>query len=182
MIDIVDQMAAMADLVALVDVGVILSKREGDLDWGYIYGRTERSGTRTAVATVVGEVCRLFNLPDSSRHMGGTDLLVAGIVRRWWQLEGIDYADLPAPRAGRFRFGLIACGGPVARTRWVWRHLVPRRRWVRNLLGGRPSLWRWLKFLLIARDFPVRAGMPAPRSTVRDGSITPIDIKPGKNS
>jgi len=40
----------------------------------------------------------------------------AGMIQRWWQLERIDYAELPSPRAGRFRFGFLASGGPVSGT------------------------------------------------------------------
>ena len=176
-------MAAMADLGALVDIGIVLGQHADVIDWEYVATRARRGGIYAAFVTVIREVCTLFNMPDASRRIPDAGGLSSGIIRRWWRLERIDYAELSSPRAGRFRFGLVASTSPFSAARWLWRHLAPRRRWVRNLLGGRPSLWRWLKFLLIARDFPVHAGVPAPHIQTRpagEGSVTSIDIKPGK--
>jgi len=169
-------MAAMADLGSLVDIA--LAARANHLDWERVSSRARSAGVLTAVTVVLNEVGSLFHIQKPARRLPAAAPLGAVLIRRWWGLEHIDYAELPSPRAGRFRFGLLASGGPVSGTRWVSRHIFPRRRWIRNLLGGRTTLWRWLKFLLIARDFPVHAGLPAMRDEPRDGTV--IDFGPGK--
>lgn len=173
-------MAGMADLCALVDVGLVLAGGVRRLDRDYIEWRARSLGIATAVGTVMSEVDAMFWLGDVSRDIARPRPFSVAVLRRWWRSDRIDYGDVVSPRAGRFRFGLVACGGPIAKVRWVWHYFVPRRRWVRNLVGGRPNPWRWLKFLLLARDFPVHAGMPALPEVSREGTVIPFGAKPEK--
>ncbi|MCH7550027.1 MAG: nucleotidyltransferase family protein, partial [Candidatus Krumholzibacteriota bacterium] len=116
-------MAAMADLGALVDIGIVLGQHAEVLDWDYVATRARRGGIYAAVVTVVNEVSTLFNIPDASGRIPAAGVLSSGMIRRWWRLERIDYAELPSPRAGRFRFGLVAATSPFSAARWLWRHL-----------------------------------------------------------
>jgi hypothetical protein len=87
--------------------------------------------------------------------------------------ESIDYTDAPrAPR--KFLYGLMACGGPISKLLWLWRHAVPRRDWVERIVGNASSPWSWLTFQLIVRERARTRGRDARRIGIVD-NVTRID-------
>ncbi len=177
---VVAGITALAELPWVVDLSILLRGGENQVDWEYIQGRARLTGVHGAARYALRHACRVMSIPGAVSRLVPSGLLAETAADAWWRPDSIAYGDLPAARAGRFRFGLLWCGGPLARARWLWRHVAPRRRWVRNRTGSRPDPWAWLKFVLVVRDSTGWTPAARTRSGGARDNVYPIGIRRGR--
>ncbi len=162
-----------SDLCALMDLGMILHRHSGDVQWGPVVFRGRIHGLYAPLHHALQRAARALDLgvgppldPPSTLYQKWLDA--------FWSRDTIDYTRGPGdPR--RFRYGLIACGGPLARLHWVWRHAVPRRDWVERIVGDASRPWNWLRFQLMVRERANSRGRGARRIGAGHDNVTRID-------
>lgn len=141
-------------LGALMDAAMLVHRGGQDIDWAYVARRTREVGVYPAFFFAFERMCRLLNLPRALDNLPAPASLGLWALGWWWRPETIDYLNEPRATAGRFKFGLFACGSPLSRLRWVWRHVMVRRRWVERYFGGRWTPWRYVKFIVLVKEYP----------------------------
>jgi hypothetical protein len=144
-------------LARAVDIGLVLHDHGGRIDWARVTEILRGCGAYTAGALALRHAASVLGVRAMAAPLSPGAGAGAATVSHFWRPRALDYADPASAHAGRFRFGILACGSPAAKTHWLWGHLAPRRRWIKNLFGARPSPWRWLKFLVVTRDVWPRA-------------------------
>jgi len=145
---------ALAVLPTVVDIARLVAVRGDALNWNLVAARARLARLYAPVCYVVRHACSLMGINDQRLGLEPIGRIPESFLRAWWAPDRIDYADLPARRAGRFVFGVMFAGRMRTRIRWVWGHVAFHRRWVRNRLGGRPTLWRSIRFLFVSRETP----------------------------
>lgn len=158
------------DLGAMTDLGLILRRQGREVQWGHVVAVARFHGVHTALRYVLGRVERVLRLGHTSPLAPPRRLL-----ERWldlfWKPGDTDYARGPDER-NRFVYGLIACGGPMSKLRWLWRYSVPRRDWVERVVGDARHPWNWLAFQMLLRE------RLRPRARgARGGDVTRFDRK-----
>ncbi|MDH3196735.1 MAG: nucleotidyltransferase family protein [Candidatus Krumholzibacteria bacterium] len=143
-------------LARVVDIGLVL-RDYGRIDWARVAEILRGCGAYTAGALALRHAASTLGLRSDAVPLEPRAGASAATFLRWWRPRGLDYADPASAHAGRFRFGMLACESPATKARWLWGHVAPRRRWIKNLFGARPSPWLWLKFLVVTRDVWPRA-------------------------
>jgi hypothetical protein len=135
------------DLVYVLDAGRLLSRDAQSLDWGYIERRVRERGLYPAFYFTLEHVCDVLNMPRVTERLDAPSSLRRRIFHAWWRPGEADYYGETEPTGGRFTYGLIEGGGPLARALWLRRALFPRSAWVRSVYGRPANLWLRLKFL-----------------------------------
>lgn len=135
------------DLLPVLDAGWLLSRYADSLDWGYLTGRLRARGLYTAFYFTLELVCDLLSIRLAPELIGRPSAWRRRLFHMWWRPNDADYSGETEPTAGRFSFGLIEGGGPVAKVLWLRRALFPRSSWVRSVYGRPANLWLRLKFL-----------------------------------
>ena len=173
--------SALAELLWIVDIARLVALHADTLDWDRVQARSREQRVYGSVRYTLRHACNLMRLPDAARRLRPAGIATEPLMDVWWRPDEIDYGDLPARRAGRFLYGLLWSGGPVSKIRWIWRHLMPEPRWVRNRLGERPTAWRRLKFALVVRDVPAWTG-PGMREPETADNVVSIDPRGSDDS
>jgi hypothetical protein len=164
--------SALAGLLWNVDVARVVALHGERLDWDRFEASARAQHVYGAARYALRHACNLMRVPDAARRLRVAGIATEPLMDAWWRPDRIDYADVPAPRAGEFLYGLLWSGGPVRKARWIWRHLNPRPRWVRNRLEERPDFFRRIKFVLVVRDVPAWTGPGARRGEDADNIVS----------
>jgi hypothetical protein len=135
------------DLLQLLDAGWMLSQRADSLDWDYLTGRLRARGLYSTFYFTLELVCDLLRIRLETELASRPPRWRRKLFHMWWRPKDADYSGETEPTAGRFAYGLIECGGPVAKALWLRRALFPRSSWVRSVYGRPANLWLRLKFL-----------------------------------
>ena len=141
--------AGLVPLTHVIDAGVILRNADG-LDWGYIKARTRIDGCYTAFVAALRRASIWLCIPRVMAHIDKPLPMGTLFLESWWPDASQDFCG-PVQRAGRFRYGLLACGGPISKLKWLTRYVRLRRSWIETAFSRRATPWLWLKFLLITR-------------------------------
>jgi hypothetical protein len=160
------------DLLYVLDAGWLLSRSAHSLDWDYIARRVRARGFYPAVFLTLERVCDILKMPSAAGHLDAPSSLRRRIFHAWWRPGEADYYGETEPTGGRFMYGLIEGGGPLARTLWLRRALFPRSAWVRSVYGRPANLWLRLKFLHDVRSGRRRSYEDSPDT---DGGVTGIN-------
>jgi hypothetical protein len=142
----------MTDFVRLldaVDIGLILSDRETQLDWGYIEDRLRTKSVYAAVLLTLESAVRWLKL--NGRLIG---LPPPGhLRRRWfhtvWHVDCESYAMRRAYRAHKLRFTMLEAGRPKDKARFVGALVSPKREWVAAFFDRPYHPWLRIRFLLL---------------------------------
>jgi hypothetical protein len=135
------------DLLHVLDAGWLLSRFKSSLDWDYLGWRLRRRGFYAAFCLTLEHVCDVLSLPRTARGLDPPPTWRRRAFHAWWRPGEADYYGETEPTGGRFSYGLVEGGGPLAKARWLRRSLFPRSAWVRSVYGRRANLWLRLKFL-----------------------------------
>jgi hypothetical protein len=156
-----------ADLARLTDLGLLLSQR--GVRWDRVTAIARAGGVHTAVHHALRHVTRVLGL-GAEPPVDPPPALLTRCLDLFQLVESVDYDA--APR--EFLYPLVACGGPIAKLVWAWRHAVPRRDWVERVVGNASNPWSWLTFQLIVRERAESRGGGATRRR-GGGNVTRID-------
>jgi hypothetical protein len=135
------------DLLYVLDAGWILSHSTSSLDWEYIARRLRDRGYYAAFYCTLEHAGQMLGIRRVAECLDAPSALRRRAFHACWRPGEADYYGETEPTSGRFSYGLIEGGGPLAKMLWLRRALFPRSAWVRSVYGRPANLWLRLKFL-----------------------------------
>jgi hypothetical protein len=151
-------MTGFGKLVSAVDIALMLTRSDVDIDWTYVRDRLDERRLYPSFYFTLSKVHRWLQLPGDLHELGSPGALRRKIFDTTWPADRHTFSLERGERYHRMRFCLMECGTWREKLRFLGRMLAPRNEWVAAFFRKpyRPYLKLKFIFLMLRSRIGVR--------------------------
>jgi hypothetical protein len=143
-------MSYFGKLLHAVDIGLLVTRYGGDLNWDYVEERLRSKSLYPSFYFTLSQVVRWLKLEDVSVALTHPGQIRRKIYEIYWQPNQISFSARRPTHFHRLRFYLLESGGWTDKLQMIFRLASPKTQWVSDFFGRPCRPWLKLKFVFLA--------------------------------
>lgn len=147
----------MTDMLLLVDIGLLLTRRGREIDWRYVREKLDENGFYAAFYLTLDYACRALKI----RSIRALPARPGAIRRKMFKMLWYPGADAYMRAGGRgnpLKQFMFECGNLQRKMELLKRLIAPKDSWVSSFFDRPASAWLKVKFMVLLLGGGVRRG------------------------